>query len=212
MKNIKAIIFDLDGVICSTDEYHYLAWKALSDHLGIPFDREVNQKLRGVSRMESLQIILGSLSSKFTPEEKASMSEEKNRIYISYLETMTPADLSEDTRMTLNTLRERGYLMAIGSSSKNTRYILQQLGLGDYFDAVADGTQITHYKPDPEVFILAASSLGVEPQNAIVVEDAISGVEAAAAGGFWIAGILGASRDPKTNYPLTKLSDIITVL
>lgn len=212
MNSIKAVIFDLDGVICSTDEYHYLAWKALSNDLGIPFDRNVNKKLRGVSRMDSLEIILGNLSSKFTHEEKISMAEKKNRIYQSYLETITPADLSKDTRMTLNLLRERSYLLAIGSSSKNTRYILQKLGLGDFFDAVVDGTQITHSKPDPEVFLLAASLLGIEPQNAIIVEDSLSGVEAAAAGGFWIAGLLDASHDPKTNYPLTKLSDIIAVL
>lgn len=176
MNNIRAIIFDLDGVICSTDRYHYLAWKALADKLGIPFDEQKNKLLRGVSRMESLEIILGERSHAFSEEEKTALAEEKNRIYREYLQAMCPSDLSEDTRYALQLLRKRGYLLAIGSSSKNTRRILTQLGLGHFFDAVADGTQITKSKPDPEVFLLAASLLGVSPEQAIVIEDAESGV------------------------------------
>lgn len=120
MNNIYAIIFDLDGVICSTDRYHYLAWKALADRLSIPFDEQVNSQLRGVSRMESLEIVLGKHSADYSEEQKLALATEKNEIYKSYLSSITPGDLSKEVRMILHTLRQRGYLLAIGSSSKNT--------------------------------------------------------------------------------------------
>ena len=212
MNNIYAIIFDLDGVICSTDQYHYLAWKALADRLGIPFDEQVNGQLRGVSRMESLEIILGEHSVEYSNEEKLALAEEKNDIYKSYLSSMTSGDLSKDVRMTLHTLRQRGYLLAIGSSSKNTRQILKQLGLGDFFDAVADGTQITKSKPDPEVFLMVASMLGVSPENAIVIEDAQSGVRAAKAGRFRAIGIRTDGNDPDSDITIKKLSNLVEIL
>ena len=166
MNHIHAIIFDLDGVICSTDRFHYLAWKTMAARLVLPFDEAVNGKLRGVGRMESLEIVLGDRRNDYSEEEKQALAAEKNEVYKSFLARMTPEDLPEGVWMTLNTLRQRGYLLAIGSSSKNTRQILNQLGLGSFFDAVADGTQITKSKPDPEVFLLAASMLGVLPENA----------------------------------------------
>lgn len=212
MNNIYAIIFDLDGVICSTDRYHYLAWKALADRLGLPFDERVNGQLRGVSRMESLEIILREHGAEYSDAEKLALAEGKNNIYKSYLSTMTPGDLSKDVRMTLHTLRQRGYLLAIGSSSKNTRQILKQLGLGDFFDAVADGTMITKSKPDPEVFLLAASMLGVSPENAIVIEDAESGVRAAKAGRFRAIGIRTEGNDPDSDITIKKLSNLIDIL
>lgn len=212
MNNIYAIIFDLDGVICSTDRYHYLAWKALADRLGLPFDERVNGQLRGVSRMESLEIILGEHSAEYSDAEKLALAEEKNNIYKSYLSTMTPGDLSKNVRMTLHTLRQRGYLLAIGSSSKNTRQILKQLGLGDFFDAIADGTMITKSKPDPEVFLLAASILGVSQENAIVIEDAESGVRAAKAGRFRAIGIRTEGNDPDSDITIKKLSNLIDIL
>lgn len=211
MNNIYAIIFDLDGVICSTDRYHYLAWKALADRLGIPFDEQVNSQLRGVSRMESLEIILGNHSGEYSEQEKLALAEKKNEIYRSYLSAMTPGDLSKEVRMTLHTLRQRGYLLAIGSSSKNTRQILNQLGLGDFFDAVADGTQITKSKPDPEVFLLASSMLGVSPENAIVIEDAESGVQAAKAGRFRSIGIRSDGNDPMSDITIKKLSNLTEI-
>ena len=212
MTDIRAIIFDLDGVICSTDRYHYLAWKALADQLGIPFDEQKNKLLRGVSRMESLEIILGDRSSHFSEQEKLELAEEKNRIYREYLQTMRPSDLSEDTRYALQTLRKRGYLLAIGSSSKNTRQILTQLGLEHFFDAVADGTQITRSKPDPEVFFLAASLLGISPEQAIVIEDAESGVQAAETGHFRVIGIRSRENDPNSDITIKKLSDLTEIL
>ena len=212
MTDIRAIIFDLDGVICSTDRYHYLAWKALADRLDIPFDEQKNKLLRGVSRMDSLEIILGDRSSHFSEYEKLELAEEKNRIYREYLQTMRPSDLSEDTRYALQTLRKRGYLLAIGSSSKNTRQILAQLGLEHFFDAVADGTQITRSKPDPEVFLLAASLLDISPEQAIVIEDAESGVQAAEAGHFRVIGIRSKENDPNSDITIKKLSDLTEIL
>ena len=212
MKQIKAIIFDLDGVICSTDQYHYLAWKKLADRLGIYFDERVNQKLRGVSRMESLEIILGERSGEFSEMEKRALAEEKNHIYREYLSSMTPDDLSEETRMTLETLRSRGYLLGIGSSSKNTKQILSQLGLGDFFDAIADGTQITYSKPDPEVFLLAAEKLGVEPEEALVIEDADSGIQAAYAGAFRAIGIRTPENQPDSEISIKRLANLLDIL
>ena len=212
MTDIRAIIFDLDGVICSTDRYHYQAWKALADRLDIPFDEQKNKLLRGVSRLDSLEIILGNRSSHFSEQEKWELAEEKNRIYREYLQTMRPSDLSEDTRYALQTLRKRGYLLAIGSSSKNTRQILTQLGLEHFFDAVADGTQITRSKPDPEVFLLAASLLDISPEQAIVIEDAESGVQAAEAGHFRVIGIRSRENDPNSDITIKKLSDLTEIL
>lgn len=212
MTDIRAIIFDLDGVICSTDRYHYQAWKALADRLDIPFDEQKNKLLRGVSRLDSLEIILGNRSSHFSEQEKWELAEEKNRIYREYLQTMRPSDLSEDTRYALQTLRKRGYLLAIGSSSKNTRQILTQLGLEHFFDAVADGTQITRSKPDPEVFFLAASLLDISPEQAIVIEDAESGVQAAEAGHFRVIGIRSRENDPNSDITIKKLSDLTEIL
>lgn len=212
MNDIYGIIFDLDGVICSTDNYHYLAWQALAQRLGIPFDEQVNSRLRGVSRMESLEIVLGDRSGEYSREEKLALAEEKNNIYRGYLSSMTPGDLSKDVRRTLHTLRQRGYLLAVGSSSKNTKQILKQLGLGDFFDAVADGTMITHSKPDPEVFLLAASMLGISPQNAVVIEDAESGVRAAVAGRFRAIGLRSDGNDPDSEISIRRLSNLIDIL
>ena len=210
-KGIKAIIFDLDGVSCRTDRYHYLAWKALADRLGIPFDEEVNQRLRGVSRRESLEIVLGARGGAYSEAEKLAMTEEKNAVYKTYLAAMTPEDLSPETLAVLRALRRRGYLLAIGSSSRNARQILERLGLGDFFDAVADGTQIARSKPDPEVFLLAASLLGVRPARAAVVEDGESGVRAAVAGGFRVIGLCSAGHDPGGEISVEGLSRLLDI-
>lgn len=212
MNNIKAVIFDLDGVICSTDQFHYRAWKALADRLGIPFDEERNKLLRGVSRMDSLKIILGERASNYTESELLAMAEEKNRIYQSLLSSLMPGDLSNDVFNTLVALRRRGYLLAVGSSSKNTQLILSRLGLNDFFDAVADGTQIIHSKPDPEVFLLAASTLNVLPENAVVIEDADSGIQAATAGHFHAIGLRSETNDPKSDISIRQLSNLLEIL
>jgi beta-phosphoglucomutase len=208
----KGIIFDLDGVICSTDEYHYQAWKTLADRLGIPFDRERNNLLRGVSRMESLHIVLEKENRVYTEEEKAAFAEEKNTLYRRLLAQMSPTDLSDDVKGTLEALRKTDLKLAIGSSSKNTPFILERIGLGGFFDAVADGNCITQSKPHPEVFLKAASLISLSPQDCLVVEDAHAGVEAAVAGGFDCAAIGDAREDPRTSWHLDQFSDILKCL
>lgn len=209
----RAVIFDLDGVICFTDKYHYQAWKALADRLGIFFDETINDRLRGVSRMASLDIILERSEKIYTQEEKAAFTEEKNNTYRELLRQLTPADLSSEVRRTLEKLRERGYLLGVGSSSKNTKFILRQLGLGNFFDTVADGTDITHSKPDPEVFLVAAKKLGVPPADCAVVEDAKAGIEAAKAGGMTALALFGDARGcGLEDYDLASFSDLLNIL
>ena len=204
------IIFDLDGVICSTDHYHYLAWKALADRLGIPFNETDNNRLRGVSRMESLNIVLEKSAVAYSEEEKAAMATEKNNAYRQLLHQMSPADLSGEVKATLDALRARGMKLAIGSSSKNTPFILDRLGLGGYFDAVADGNCITHSKPDPEVFLKAAEMIGLSPDVCLVVEDARAGVEAAVNGGFDCAAIGDAKDDPRARWHLAAFGELLS--
>ncbi|MBQ3797192.1 MAG: beta-phosphoglucomutase [Butyrivibrio sp.] len=206
----KAIIFDLDGVICFTDEYHYLAWKELADELNIPFDRTINERLRGVSRMDSLEIILEKYSGpEFSKDEKEKFAGKKNDIYRKSLENMSEKDLSEEVRETLKELRNRGLKLAIGSSSKNTKFILKQIGLEGFFDAISDGTNITRSKPDPEVFLKAAQFLAEEPKDCLVIEDAEAGIDAAVSGGFYSAGIGCAESYGKATYHLESFKDIL---
>ncbi len=206
---MKAIIFDLDGVICFTDKYHYQAWKQLADKEGIYFDETINNRLRGVSRMDSLEIILERADKEYTQEEKEAMAAEKNATYVELLKEMSPADLSDEVRNTLETLRTRGYKLAIGSSSKNTKTILGRIGLGDFFDAISDGTNITKSKPDPEVFLKAAEFVGEDPADCLVVEDAHAGIDAAVAGGFESAGIGEAAEHPQVTYKMSTFADLL---
>jgi beta-phosphoglucomutase len=179
-----AIVFDLDGVICHTDVYHYRGWKSIADDLGIPFDETVNNRLRGVSRMESLEIVLESYEGEtLTDERKLDLAAIKNERYREMLGGMSPADLDPSVRATLDDLRGRGLKLAIGSSSKNAKFILERIGLGDYFDAISDGTNISRSKPDPEVFLKAAEYLGIDPARCVVIEDAVAGIEAGLAAG-----------------------------
>lgn len=209
----KAVIFDLDGVICSTDKYHYQAWKALSDRLGVYFDETINNRLRGVSRMASLEIILERSDKTFSQEEKKALTEEKNDTYKELLKQLSTADLSAEVRRTLEQLRVRGYLLGVGSSSKNTKFILKQIGLADFFDAIADGTDITHSKPDPEVFLVAAKKLGVAPADCVVVEDAKAGIEAAKVGGMTALALFGDAKGcGSEDYDLTSFSDLLNIL
>ncbi len=211
-KNIKGLIFDLDGVIVFTDKFHFQAWKALADRLGIYFDEKINHRLRGVSRMESLEIILERYEGKpFTTEEKEALAEEKNKTYRKLLDTMTPADVSDEVRDTLAELRRRGYRLAIGSSSKNAKYILEKVKLTDAFDAISDGTNITRSKPDPEVFLKGAEFLGLKPEVCMVVEDAEAGIQAAKAGGMYAAGIGEASKSAQADVVLQTFSELLQI-
>lgn len=207
----KGVIFDLDGVICFTDKYHYQAWKQMADGIGVYFDETINNRLRGVSRMASLDIILERSEKEYTQAEKEELATQKNEIYKGLLNQMSPADLSEEVKNTLDALRARGCRLAIGSSSKNAKLILRQLGLEGYFDAISDGTNITHSKPHPEVFLKAAEFLGLEPGDCLVVEDAVAGIDAAVAGGFHGAGIGEAASHEQVTYPLKTFSDLLNI-
>ncbi len=212
MKKYKGIIFDLDGVICCTDQYHERAWREMAEESGIYFDPAVSNRLRGVSREESLEIILEHAGKVFSPEEKKKMAEKKNAIYIKLLDRMSPGDLEEDVRSTLEQLRNRGCLLAIGSSSKNTRKILDKIGLGNYFDAVCGGNEITHSKPDPEVFLKAAGKMGLAVSECLVVEDACAGISAASAGGFDSAGLGDAAKDKNVTWALNTFGDLKNIV
>lgn len=205
----KAVIFDLDGVICSTDHSHYLAWKKIAEDLGISFDTALNNRLRGIGRMDSLEILLGSRSGEFTEAAKIELAEQKNALYRHSLKNMSPRDLSPDVKATLDQIRGKGLKMAIGSSSKNAKMILQQIGLENYFDAISDGTNITRSKPDPEVFLKASDYLGIEPQYCLVVEDAKAGVEAALAANMDCAAIGDAANCELATYRLNHISDLL---
>lgn len=207
-----AVIFDLDGVICFTDEYHYLAWKAMADDMGIPFDREINNRLRGVSRMASLEIILEKYTGPaLSDEEKERLAEKKNDLYRESLKLMSTADLSDEVRETLETLRAMGLKLAIGSSSKNTPFILGQIGLGGWFDAVSDGNNITRSKPDPEVFVKAAEMLGIPAERCLVVEDAVSGAEAGHAGGMRVACVGDAAEHGAGDWNMKSIRELVDI-
>lgn len=199
-------------MICSTDEYHYEAWKSIADSIGVPFDRTVNNRLRGISRMNSLEIILERYPGQLSQAEKEALAEQKNEQYKTLLMQMGQKDLSADTKDTLDTLRKAGYLLAIGSSSKNTPLILRQIGLEGFFDAVADGNQITHSKPDPEVFLLAAQLLGVKPEECLVVEDAVSGCASRPCGNMLAACVGDASVVGAGDYNMRFVSQLVSVL
>ncbi len=210
---IKAVIFDLDGVIVFTDNLHYQAWKQMADRVGIYFDEEINNRLRGVSRMDSLEIILERYEGEpLSAEQKEALATEKNDTYRELLHTMTAADVADEVRETLAELRRRGYGIALGSSSKNAKFILERVELLSAFDKISDGTNISRSKPDPEVFVKAAEFLGVAPEACLVVEDAEAGIEAGLAGGMKTAAIGDAVHCGKADYTLHTFSDLLQIL
>lgn len=204
----KAVIFDLDGVLVSTDEQHYQGWKALCDRLGIPFDREVNNRFRGVSRMACVDILEERSGQSWTDERKQEYATWKNERYRSLLRELSPASVTREVRETLDRLRAGGLLLAVGSSSKNAGFILERIGLGGYFDAVSDGNDISRSKPDPEVFQKAAQFLGVPPELCLVVEDAVSGVEAAHNAGMLAASLGDAAKNGAGDYVMSSFGEL----
>ncbi|RKX90008.1 MAG: beta-phosphoglucomutase [Spirochaetes bacterium] len=200
---LALIIFDLDGVIVSTDRFHYEAWKKLSDDNGLEFNEEVNQLLRGVSRSESLKIILEKNNRIIEAPEFNAMLEKKNRIYRDKLQDLTEADILPGVITLLEDINKNNLLTAVGSSSKNTPLILKRIGLDKSFDTVVDGNSIRKSKPDPEVFIKCAQQLKTNPGDCVVYEDAAAGIEAALAAGMVAIGVgenelPGAHRMAKT--------------
>lgn len=205
---LRAVIFDLDGVLVSTDGLHYQGWKRLADEEGIPFDETINHRLRGVSRMESLEILLERSKRSYSLEEKDALAGRKNRYYRDLLDSLAPGDVLPGALELCCGLRERGIKLAIASSSRNSPLILEKTGLAKWFDATADGNDIRRSKPDPEVFLLAASRLGVAPENCLVVEDAASGVEGAVNGGFRCLAVGAAHEHPGAAWSAPSLAGI----
>lgn len=189
MSDIKGCIFDLDGVIVDTAKYHYLAWKKLAQELNFEFTESDNERLKGVSRMDSLNILLqiGGLS--FDDETKVKLAEKKNTWYKEYISHMTPDEILPGVKEFIRAVKNCGMKTAIGSVSKNTMSILKSINMIGYFDSIIDGNKISHAKPDPEVFLKAAQELNIEPGNCVVFEDAKAGIEAAINAGMYSIGI-----------------------
>lgn len=205
---MKGIIFDLDGVIVSTDEYHYQGWQHLADDEGIEFNREINNRLRGVSRMTSLNILLEKAQKEYSEEEKQEMAERKNGYFRELLKNLTPNDILPGAMDVLEELKRRGIKIAVASSSKNTPTILERIGLSAYFDAKSDGNDIKNGKPDPEVFLLAAERLSLDPEDCLVVEDAKSGISAAIAGNMKSLALGAAADDERADLSAPDLASI----
>lgn len=209
---IKAFIFDLDGVICSTDEFHYEAWKALADEENIYFDKTINNRLRGVSRMESLEIILEKANRTYSKSEKEKLAFKKNEIYKNLLTKMDETYCSSEVKNTLKEIKKAGYKVAIGSSSKNTKLILTRINLMDYFDVIVDGNDIINSKPDPEVFLKAAERLNVLPCEAYVIEDAFAGIEAGHNGGFKTIAIGDAKKSNLCDFKIDSFGELVSFI
>ncbi len=193
---IQGCIFDLDGVIVDTARFHFQAWQELAHELGFEFTEKDNERLKGVSRMQSLEILLEIGGIKATEEEKKALADRKNQRYRELISTLTPQDLLPGVMDFLYQARRLNKNIAIASASKNTPLILERLGLSNFFDAVVDGNKITKAKPDPEVFITAAKELGLVPEECVVFEDAVAGVKAAHLGGMIAIGVGTKDRLP----------------
>ena len=186
---IKGFIFDLDGVITDTAELHYLAWKKLSDDMGWAFDREVNEKLRGVSRMDSIHIIKDHNNAQVSEAKLVELTTRKNNIYVDSLDQMSPKDYLSGAQELLTLLRQEGFKVALGSASKNSIKVLSQLEATKFFDVIGDGNSVSKSKPAPDIFLYGAKKLDLQPNECIVYEDAEAGIDAAKAGGFYTVGI-----------------------
>lgn len=189
MSEVKACLFDLDGVIVDTAVYHYKAWKRLANELGFDFTEAQNENLKGVSRVRSLELILewgGVVKSEM---ERAALATRKNEWYVEMINQMEPDEILPGALEFLQTLKAAGIKTALGSASKNSGIILQKVGLLPYFDAIVDGNHVKASKPDPEVFLKGAQALGQSPEACVVFEDAIAGVQAGKAGGMKVVGI-----------------------
>jgi beta-phosphoglucomutase len=212
---IRAFIFDLDGVITDTAEYHYRGWKRLADEEGLPFTRADNERLRGIPRRDSLLLILQGRPS---PEaELQAMMDRKNQYYLEFIRAITPADLLPGARELLVELRNAGYIVALGSASKNAREVLERLGILTLFDAISDGYSVERQKPAPDLFLHAAGQLGLPPAECVVVEDAGAGIEAARAGCFRTVGLgpperVGAADVILPNLAGVRLADLLRAL
>ncbi len=203
---IRGWIFDLDGVLTDTAEYHYRAWKRLADEEGISFDRQENEALRGVPRRESL---LRMLKGRTVPENQLQeMMERKNNYYLEFIRQINPADLLPGARQILLEIRATGMRSAIGSASRNAKEVIDRLGIGDLLDTISDGYSVERQKPAPDLFLHAAAQLGLPPSECVVVEDAAAGVEAGIAGGFLTVGLGPSSRVGMATVVIPSLENV----
>lgn len=210
---IKAVIFDLDGVLVTTDELYFEAWKALADKLGInDFTKADNVRQRGVSRMASLEVVLEKTDRAFSEEEKLALAEEKNEIYVRSLSALSETDVLSGANEFIDYLKSKGIKTAVGSASKNTPLILEKTKLAGKFDAVSCGLDTTKSKPDPEVFLIAAKKLGVAPCDCVVVEDSDAGIEAAKTGGMYAIAVGAAEYNPKADVAIKDLESLYRAL
>ena len=189
MNKIKGCIFDLDGVIVDTAKYHYLAWSSLAEELGIAFNEKDNERLKGVSRMESLNIILSLGNKKMTLEEKELLADKKNKKYVECINKLKEEEILPGVKEFLQELRNEGIKISLGSASKNSIFILDKLALKDYFDCIIDGNKISKAKPDPEVFLAAVREMELRVEECVVFEDALAGIRAAHNGGMKVIGV-----------------------
>lgn len=204
---IKAAIFDLDGVIIDTAHYHYIAWKRLASEFNINLTIEQNERLKGVSRLRSLEIILELGNIHLSSEEKERAASRKNTWFIEYIESIRPEEIFPGVKELIQSMREKGLKIALASSSKNAPRVIELLKIADMFDAMVDGTMITHTKPHPEIFLLAASMMGVTPSGCVVFEDAEAGVAAALAGGMKCVGVGSNEQLGKADLVIAKTGD-----
>lgn len=189
MNQSCAFLFDLDGVLVDTARFHYLAWRRLANQLGFEFTVEQNEALKGISRMESLEIVLGVGKMDLSPEEKVKYAAEKNEYYLQLCSTMTPDDLLPGVAAFITEARAKGIKIGLGSASKNAGIILDSVGIRHFFDTIVDGNRIQKSKPDPEVFLLGAKDLELSPETCVVFEDAVAGIEAAQRAGMKTVGV-----------------------
>lgn len=204
----KGLLFDLDGVIVDTAKYHYLAWKEIASELGIDFTEQDNERLKGVSRMHSFEIVLEVGGKTMSQEEKEQYCEKKNEVYLTYIRKLEESEILPGVREFLEDVKRKGYKIALGSASKNSRLILDRLHLTEIFDEIIDGTKTSKAKPDPEVFVLGAKALGFACEECIVFEDAAAGIEAAHAGGMQTVGIGSKERLPEADFNIPGFADI----
>jgi beta-phosphoglucomutase len=205
---MKACIFDLDGVIVDTAKYHYLAWKRLAAELGIDLTEEVNERLKGVSRMESLDIILSLKGMTLSESEKEALAEKKNAWFVDYVNAMKPDEIFDGAKELIHQIRAHKIKVGLASSSKNAKAVLKLLGIQSQFDVVVDGTMIQHTKPHPEIFLHAAAALGLTPADCIVIEDAEAGIESAVRAGMKCVGIGSPKQLHKANLVISKISEL----
>ena len=203
---IRAFIFDLDGVLTDTAEYHYRGWKRLADELAIPFTREDNESLRGIPRLASLRLILKERE--YPEDEIQEMMERKNRYYLEFIKDIAPRDVLPGARELLEEIRAAGLRSALGSASKNAREVVERLGIAELLDAISDGNSVKFQKPAPDLFLHAAAQLGLSPSECIVVEDAAAGIEAAQAGRFRSVGLGPRERVGAANVVFPSLATV----